>query len=96
MSKQKLRIPSFNLPKNSKDYEWERVKINCDGENIPLAAIDDIVKANCPYLKVVEDSYFVRRIVDEFGDHVYLYYAIELSRIEKKATSLHKKRKKKS
>lgn len=91
-----IKIPAFTLPKNNAEFEWERVKLNVDGENIPVAVLDQLVKANCPYMKVREDSYFIRRIHDEFGDNVYLYYAIELSAVEKRVKNhLKKSRRKK-
>lgn len=93
-AKKDIKIPSFNLPIDSKDFEWERAKINCDGENIPVTMIDKIVQANCPYRLVRSDSYFIRRVADEFGDQVYVYYAVELSDIEKRAQKLIKKKKK--
>lgn len=86
-----IKIPSFNIPKDTKDLEWERVKLNCDGENILVSKLDEIVRANCPYRTVRSDSFFVRRVVDEFGDQVYVYYAIELSQIEKNVKKLIKK-----
>jgi len=89
-----IQIPSFNIPEDTKDLEWARVKLNCDGENIPVSKIDEIVRANCPYRLIKPDSFFIRRIHDEFGDHVYVYYAIELSQIEKRVKKLIKKSKK--
>lgn len=92
MGNKSITIPSFTIPDDNKNYCWERVKLNVDGENIPVRFFDEIVRANCPYLKVVQDSYFVRRVKDDFGDQVYLYYATERSEIEKKIQKLSKKR----
>lgn len=89
-----FKIPSFSIPQNTKDTEWERVKLNCDGENIPVSKIDEIVRANCPYRTVRSDSFFVRRVVDEFGDQVYVYYAVEISPVEKSIKQIISKQRK--
>jgi hypothetical protein len=93
MKSKQTKIPSFTIPKDTKSRIWERAKLNVDGENIPVHRIKEIVLANCPYLKVDESSYFIRRVADEFGDHVYVYYAVELCPIAQKAMQMKRKRK---
>lgn len=81
----KLKIPSFNMPRNTDDYYWECVKLQVDGENLPVHRLREIAGANCPFMKIIDDSMFIRRQKTAKSDLILLYYAVEKDKYMKKA-----------
>ena len=76
------------MPCNTDDYYWECVKLQVDGENLPVHRLREIAASNCPYLKIIDESMFIRRQKTKNSDFMLLYYAVEKDKYMKRAEQI--------
>ena len=88
-----MRITSFAIPEDTDEYFWEKVSLHAFQENIPVSRFFEIASANCPYMKIIKESMFVRLESESSDAIVYLYYAVEKDKYQKKVEKLKRKKK---
>jgi hypothetical protein len=72
-----MKIPAFSEPKETKNYFWQKVKINFLAENIPVHRLDEIAKAHCQYLEILQNSMFLTCTSEDEAGIMWLWFAVK-------------------